>query len=378
MDNDSLKPVKINYAPSEKHLTGGRQFQGIPGIEVTSSGRLWATWYSGGVNEGPDNFSLLVTSSDKGQSWSEPVAVIDPPGNVRSYDPTLWIDPLGRLWWFWAQTYSPEDTNINDGRAGVWAAFAENPDSGKPLFSEPFRIANGVMMNKPTVLSSGEWLFPTAVWESSETKLEEFKKERFSNVVISSDNGKTFKLHGSADIPNRAFDEHMVVELKDGRIRMLVRTYYGIGQSFSNDKGKTWIPGDDSNLGGPNSRFFIRRLSSGNLLLVNHSDISPEEAFKLFNEGKRWRKRSHLSASISTDDGKTWSGSLMLDEREGVSYPDGVQESNGLISIIYDYQRYKEGAIFMASFREEDVFAGKCLSSDVSLKVLINKTGGVR
>lgn len=68
----------------------------------------------------------------------------------------------------------------------------------------------------------------------------------------------------------------------------------------------------------------------------------------------------------------------MLDEREGVSYPDGVQESNGLISIIYDYQRYKEGAIFMASFREEDVFAGKCLSSDVSLKVLINKTGGVR
>ncbi len=87
MDNDSLKPVKINYVPSEKHLTGGRQFQGIPGIESTSSGRLWATWYSGGVNEGPNNFSLLVTSNDKGRTWTEPVAVIDPPGNVRSYDP---------------------------------------------------------------------------------------------------------------------------------------------------------------------------------------------------------------------------------------------------------------------------------------------------
>lgn len=35
--------------------------------------------------------------------------------------------------------------------------------------------------------------------------------------------------------------------------------------------------------------------------------------------------RSHLTAYLSKDDGTTWTGGLMLDERRGVSYPDGQQ-----------------------------------------------------
>lgn len=81
--------------PLPKHMTALRQFQGIPGIEITPGGRLWGTWYSGGIEEGPDNFVLIVSSIDGGKSWSEPVAVVDPPGNIRAYDPTLWIGPDG-------------------------------------------------------------------------------------------------------------------------------------------------------------------------------------------------------------------------------------------------------------------------------------------
>ena len=93
-----------------------------------------------------------------------------------------------------------------------------------------------------------------------------------------------------------------------GRLWMLVRTLYGIGQSFSSDHGRTWSLGEDSLLGGPNSRFFIRRLASGRLLLVNHADISAAAAAALCREGKTWRPRRKLTACLSEDDGKTWQG----------------------------------------------------------------------
>jgi hypothetical protein len=257
----------------------------------------------------------------------------------------------------------------------MWTA---EPDGATPAWSAPIRLANGVMMNKPIVLSTGDWAFPTAVWEYSPQKSATLKEERFSNITISADHGKTFFRRGGASIAHRAFDEHMIVELNDHRLWMLVRTQYGIGQSFSTDLGKTWSPGEDSKLGGPNSRFFIRRLASGNLLLVNHADIPPTEAVAQFINGATWRKRSHLTAFLSGDDGRSWQGGLLLDAREAVSYPDGAQDTSGLIRVIYDRERYKEGEILMASFREDDILAGKPVTPDCRLQQLINKTGGVK
>lgn len=374
---DPLATVPILYTPAVRHATAARQFQGIPGMAVAPSGRLWATWYSGGVTECPDNFSLLVTSADDGRTWSEPVAVVDPPGGVRAYDAAVWCDPAGRLWWFWAQA-CPADGQINDGRAGVWAACAADSAAAQPSFSTPRRFANGVMMNKPTVLSSGEWALPTAVWEYHNPLVTELKGERLSNLVASTDQGATFQWRGGANIAHRSFDEHMIVERRDGRLWMLVRTQYGIGQSFSTDRGRSWSPGENSRLGGPNSRFFIRRLASGRLLLVNHADLTPEAAVERFLAGQTWRPRSHLTAFLSEDDGQSWQGGLLLDERVGVSYPDGDQRADGLIYIIYDHERYKKGAILMATFREEDVLAKRTVSQDAQLRLLINETGGVR
>lgn len=363
---------EFSVSPKEKHLTASRKFQGIPGIEVTPKGRLWATWYAGGRDEGPDNFVMLVTSADHGKTWSEPVAVVDPPDpNIRAYDPTLWIDPLDRLWLFWARCRSLKDGNISDGEGGVWGVHCPDPESPSPSWSKPVHIANGVMMNKPTALSNGEWAFPTAVWADlgGGVTPERLREERFSNITISKDQGRAFFRRGGADVPGRCFDEHMVVELKDGRLWMLVRKKDkpGIGQSFSSDMGATWTPGEDSGIPGPNSRFFIRRLASGRLLLVNHQ-VDPASP----------SKRQMLTAWLSDDDGKSWKGGLVLDEREGVSYPDGKQDVNGDIWVIYDHQRYKCGDILFARFREEDVMAGKLISGGSSLRNLINRTGGLR
>jgi hypothetical protein len=41
--------------------------------------------------------------------------------------------------------------------ARLWATVCENPEAEKPAWSVPRRIWHGVMLNKPTVLSTGEW-----------------------------------------------------------------------------------------------------------------------------------------------------------------------------------------------------------------------------
>ena len=139
-ESPALAPVPVRPADDPHYADDQRQFQGIPSIAITPGGRLWATWYSGGAGEGPDNYVLLATSADRGRTWSKPVQVIDPPSPVRGYDAVVWCDPLGRLWWFHAQTYGSWD-----GRAGVWARVSTNADDSLPTWSEPRRIADGIM-----------------------------------------------------------------------------------------------------------------------------------------------------------------------------------------------------------------------------------------
>ena len=363
----ALEPPPVNTMPGPEYADEVRIFQGIPGIERAANGRLWALWYAGGPDEpgeGPGNYVLLVTSDDDGQTWSGPRLVIHPPGPVRAYDPCLWHDPLGRLWLFWAQSY-----HLWDGRSGVWAIVTENSGDESPTWSDPRRLCHGIMMNKPAVLSTGEWLLPVSVWErpagegTDPAHRHDLGSLRGANVIASSDRGLTWAYLGQAIVPERVFDEHMIVERRDGSLWMLVRAAYGIGESVSTDRGKTWSPGRRSGIRHVNSRFFIRRLRSGRLLLVTH-------------EPPDGKTRSHLIARLSSDDGQTWQGGLMIDERVGVSYPDGVQSPEGVIYLIYDYARQADKAIWMATFTEGDVLNGAWASGHARQRVLVNQATG--
>ena len=87
-----------------------------------------------------------------------------------------------------------------------------------------------------------------------------------------------------------------------------------------------------------------------------------------------------MTAFVSDDDGATWKGGLLLDERES-SYPDGTQAKDGTIYIIYDHQRYTlnragkagVGSVQMAVFREEAVRAGKLVNAGSHLRVVISQ-----
>ncbi len=336
-----------------------RVWQGIPGIEKTVGGRLFATFYSGATTETCGNFCCVIRSDDDGNTWSEPVAVAYDGEDFRCFDPVLWIDPQSRLWFTWAR--APQN--------GLWASVCDDPDAEELVWSKPREIAHNVMMNKPTVISTGEWLFPVADWKVRFWDSGSPESERRSYVYRSSDNGKSFVRLGGADVPERSFDEHMVVEEDDGSLHMYVRTFYGIGESFSYDGGATWTSGRDSGIKGPCSRFHIRRLPNGNILLINHVDF---------------KARDHLTAQISTDGGKTFSKGLLIDSRDQISYPDCTVDREGRIYVIYDRDRGSEAtslkevkgherAIYLAKITEADIFAGELVDSESRLCMTVNR-----
>jgi hypothetical protein len=373
----AMAPARIITAPGPEYADANRKFQGIPGIERARNGRLWAVWYSGDTREGPQNYVVLATSGDDGKSWSGPRVVIDPEGFVRAFDAGVWHDPQGRLWVFWAQA-----AGHWDGRAGVWAMVTDHSGSERPKWSPPRRISDGVLLNKPIVRKSGEWLLPIMFWPKPpnlpfinerdklnltagqvQALVHDLGDAAGASVFSTTDRGRTFTRLGKADFsPADQPTEHMLIERTDGALWMLARTKYGIGSSVSADGGRTWSEVRDSGIPHPSTRFFIRRLNSGRLLLVRNCPPNGKD-------------RSHLTAFLSTDEGATWTGGLLLDERKNVSYPDGVEGNDGVIRLIYDRERFTAREILMAAFREEDVNAGKCVTTGPRLKVIVNRAG---
>ena len=344
----SLLPPQYVGAPTGEHAVIRRAFTGIPSLTVTARGRLWAVWYAGITPaEDQNNYVVAATSGDGGRTWKE-VLAIDPDGRgpAKAFDPQAWVDPAGTLWISWSQR------SVHEESCGLWCITSADAESDHPALSAPRRLGDGIMMNKPVVLAGGEWVLAASIHGTDNSV----------RTVVSSDQGRTWGVRGTVHVPKevRTPDEPMLIERQDRSLWMLVRTRYGIGQTFSRDQGQTWAALAPSEIRHPASRFFIRRLASGNLLLVKHGPIQTRTG------------RSHLMAFVSRDDGIAWSPGLLLDERDGVSYPDGAQDKDGLIWIAYDHDRKGAGEILLATFREDDAAAGTNATGAVSLRNVIS------
>lgn len=258
-------------------------------------------------------------------------------------DIQLWLDPNHRLWVFWTQTRDSSYCG-NDGRClsycddifGVWAITTVNLNSDHPCWSKPKRLSDGFLRCRPTVLSNGWWIMGPYDWVSN----------RYT-YSVSIDQGKEWTRHYSVIKSNSGgkwcFDELMIVQRTDDGIWMLARTNEGkLAQTFSYNNGFTWTPVGLSMVESPSSRFWIGRLQSGRMLLINHY---------------KFTERSHLTALLSEDEGQSWPYYLLLDERTNVSYPDAVEYPDGKIAVIYDHERIGVKAakeILLAQFYEED------------------------
>jgi hypothetical protein len=345
--------VNVITQPGKEYGDAARLWQGIPSIERTRGGRLFVAWYSGGPAEGSTlNYCLLAASDDKNRSWSPPLLVIQGQESVRTGEPLPWLDPQGRLWFLWNEVHPDK------ARRGTWAIRCDQPDA--PLaelkWTAPQFIGGGIVLGKPLVTRAGEWLAPLDVRNDSPLAAEIGKNR--AGVVASTDQGATWKWRGGWRLPDELndFDEHCVVERKDGTLWAVLRAHGGLLQSASTDAGKTWSDPEPF-VTGTRSRAFLGRLASGRFLLLYHDGPAKET-----KTGTIYRREA-LTAFLSDDEGKTWKKKLLLDARNRVSYPDATQGPDGRIYATYDYSRYMTGCkeVLALSFTEDDILLNRAL-----------------
>lgn len=365
----TLTPPWINVEPGPMYWPRTRLWQGIPSLERAPGGRLWVTWYTGGIGEGKGhNHQLLVTSGDDGRTWSKPVAVFDPGRQLLSGeggDPQVFLDPRGRLWWFVHRVMPAPGISPRT----CWGFYTEEPDSPKPTWKGPVFAGYGYSLNKGVILADGTWLFMSDPFSKDASPGSPLVKKG-AHLYRFVDYDRPFEHVSQVEIQDTPFTEHMVVERKDGSLWMLARMRTGIAQAVSSDQGRTWRELEpftrEFNV---NTRICLRKLTSGSLLLIVNDHP---------------KKRANLTALLSDDDGKTWPFKLVLDEREFVSYPDVTQASDGTLYATYDRGRYQKDMqeILMAKFTEADVRAGRLVSLGSRLQQTVNKLsdegGGVR
>lgn len=104
-----------------------------------------------------------------------------------------------------------------------------------------------------------------------------------------------------------------LVELKDGRVLMIVRTKLGrIYRAESRDGGESWSPIVPTELVAPAAPASIARMPTGDLLLA-WNDVENGAA-------ARWNQRNPLTFAISRDEGNTWVERRDLETAEGESF----------------------------------------------------------
>ena len=122
-----------------------------------------------------------------------------------------------------------------------------------------------------------------------------------SYCTYSDDQGLSWKeSENRVDYARRGAMEPEVVEFKDGRLGMIIRTQLGhLAISYSEDQGKTWSQAQSWNVRSSESPATCRRIpTTGDLLLIWNDNYEPGAD----HEGLR----IPLTAAISDDDGKTW------------------------------------------------------------------------
>lgn len=345
-------------APLQKgYLRADRQFGGIPSIAVSpKTGRQWRTFYAGPTDgEDSNNYVVLATRLNTSSPWQE-ILSYDPDGKGprRAFDPELWVSPDGKLQWTWTE----RSVLLREGKNHRWSSDCYDPRSEKLMvvtlsaeelpaapYPAPRVLLNGgVMMCKPIAAKDGRWLYPVAFWN------DDFS----ARIYASTDQGQTLEPVGSAILPAplREFDEHNVVELKDGTLRVYMRVKNNRGwnawQADSHDGGRSWEPSKPCPFPHTNSRLFVRRLQSGALLLVKNGPLDKPLATQ------NYKGREDMTAYVSDDEGVTWKGGLLI-QAGACAYPDGDQSPDGTIHVTCDGDRFSKQEIFDKTFTEADI-----------------------
>ncbi len=273
---------------------------------VLNDGRVllaWTEFTGDGKSDWAGARLSARISADQGQTWGERFTLQENIGTMNVMEPDLLRLKSGKVLFLFARKNSPADcapmVRVSKDDAKTFSAPV-------PMAITPAPSYTGFNHDRAIQLKGGRILMP--LFFTSDYRVDPHIRSR---VYYSDDEGKSWKPSETIlDLPQSkaGAQEPGVVELRDGRVMLWVRTDLGrIYRAYSRDKGKTFselkpIAGIESPLS-PQS--IKRHPRSGDLILVWNNSA---------------KARTPLATAVSRDEGLTWERVNVLDEQPGETY----------------------------------------------------------
>ncbi len=293
-----------------------------------------------------NNKVMSVISADGGYTWSEPVFEFK---YGRGGAGVSTADKNGDLHVVLTDAHGQGKPGITRFR-DIW--HCRTVDGGTQ-WGEPkccWKGYCGAVMDIKQ-LSTGRILIPFGHRKTPEEKFAYNTGAGYTTVLYSNDNGRSWQLSGSKltspcyenyNGNNYGAIEPTILELKDGRVWMLMRTQTGfLYESFSED-GIHWSEARASRFYSPSAPCALVRLADGKIALFWNNCQKPAR----INGKGLYAGRDALHAAVSYDEGKSWQGfrevyrdpyrneSPPRQGDRGTAYPGAVVNEEGSIVLV--------------------------------------------
>ncbi len=238
----------------------------------------WTEFYAGsGADHGPARISAK-TSTDGGRTWGDKRTLVENDGGCNVMEVNFMRLTSGDVALFYCQ----KNSSSTDCRVMMRTSPDEGDNWSAAKQLSPANKYTGLTNGRSIRLKTGRILLEA--WEGGD-----------SYCYLSDDDGRMWRESQRVQPVEGKSYEPACIELKDGRVMMLMRTGCG-GQfkSISADGGQTWSQPKLTPLVGTAAPVSISRIpGSGHLLAV-------------WNRNPGAGKRNPLTTAVSKDEGDTW------------------------------------------------------------------------
>lgn len=279
------------------------------------------TRFVGGVSDHSKAVLSGRISIDGGVSWNEESDIITNEGNLNVMSVSLLRLHSDSIAMFYLIKNSETDcypvmrVSGDEGKKWSESRSCQAPGNG-------YHVLNNSRVRQ---LQSGRLLVPVSLHAYRDSQ---FEADGTIFCFYSDDNGFTWQKSRTISKPSGLItQEPGVVELKDGRVLMYMRTNWGYQYySYSSDSGKSWSYAKESSLHSAQSPALIVRNPFNQLLVAVWND-------------SRSNKRTPLCIAISANEGQTWENEYAVENNRNLwfCYPAVVFPDTNTILLSYSF-----------------------------------------